>query len=263
MLTRLDLISRLGLNGYLMKRTLFLFSATLLLCAGCVKKIAEPVSTPSTPAVAATPTAASTVAASSATPGALSALYRLDLSTVGELPAGVGKTADQKGRPESALSFSGESTKLELPWDINVEKHPQVTITAWARFMGNPEDKAQFQVVSSDDGDFDRSVGLDGRAGEWGWSAFAGQGGVIGGLPVKSGEWVFLAVTYDQEGDASQLTVGEESVPAKEGQLGKGHPFVWIGGNPSFGEHFVGDIAHVQVFDRVLTPEEIATVRDQ
>lgn len=265
MLVKLDLDSGIVLNWEPMKRTFFLFfSVTLLLWSGCDRKPSDPASSTFTPTVAGTPLAAATATpAMVAKPGALSPLYGLDLSALSELPNGVSRTTDQKGQADAALSFSGEGTRIELPWDINAEKHPQLTITAWARFTGNPEEKPQLQVVSSDDGGYDRSVGLDARAGEWGWSAFAGEGAVMGGLSVKSNEWVFLAVTYDQTADASQLTVGKETAPVKKGPLGKGHPFVWIGGNPSYGEHFVGDIAHVQIFDRVLTPEQLATVRQE
>ena len=227
----------------------FLVLSLLLLVAGCSKP--GTVSTSSSPVPVA------------ATPGGLSSVYSLDLSSLTELPEGITKIADQKGRPDQALAFSGAATKLEMPWDINAEKHPQLTMTAWARFTGNPEDKAQLQVISQDDGGYDRSIGLDARAGEWGWSAFAGEAEVVGGVPVKPNEWVFLAATYDQVSGRTQLAVGDTAVPAKEGPLGAGHAFVWIGGNPSFAEHFVGDIAHVQIFDRVLTNEELKTVREQ
>ncbi len=242
--------------------------SSLVLLAGCIKTDpAPPTGLPATTATTAptvsSPPVATGSPTASITPGVLQATYSLNIATLTELPDGVGKVADQKGRTDQALAFSGETTKIEVPWDINAEKHPQLTITVWARFTGNIEDKAQFQVVSSDDGEFDRSVGLDARAGEWGWSAFAGEGEVMGGVSVQPNEWTFLAVTYDQTQGRSQLSVGENTVEAKEGALGAGHPFVWIGGNPSFGEHFVGDIAHVQIFNRVLTPEELRSVRDQ
>lgn len=243
-----------------------LFSLGLL--AGCVKTDPAPATGTPTSGLSAAPTASSPSAATSspaasATPNVLQAAYSLDIATLTELPEGVSKVADQKGRAEQALAFSGELTKVEVPWNINAEKHPQLTITAWGRFTGNIEDRAQFQVVSCDDGGYDRGVGLDARAGEWGWSAFAGEGEVMGGIPVQPNEWTFLAVTYDQAQNRSQLTVGETAVEAKKGALGTAHPFVWIGGNPSFGEHFIGDIAHVQIFNRVLTPEELKSVRDQ
>lgn len=239
---------------------------SLFLLAGCSKSDQGGATASPAPAVG-TPSVIATSPAATGTPPlsseVLKSAYSLDVSSLTELPEGITKVADQKGRADQALAFSGATTKLEMPWDINAERHSQLTITAWARFTGNPEDKAQFQVVSQDDGGYDRSIGIDTRAGEWGWSAFAGEGEVMGGIPVVPNEWVFLAVAYDQGKRSSQLTVGESAVPAREGSLGAGHAFVWIGGNPSFGEHFVGDIAHVQVFDRVLTDEELKTVREQ
>ena len=246
------------------KLSVCLLSALLL--SGCVKQ-EPPVasSSPATPAAVSTPVGAtSTPAESRGSESALSPILSLDLASSAELPAGITKVADQKGRDGQALAFTGESSKIEVPWDISVEKFPKLTITAWARFTGDPEGKGQFQIVSHDNGEFDRSLGIDSRAGEWGWSAFAGSAGVIGGLPIVANEWVFLAVSYDETEGVSRLTVGDATTPAKEAShLGAGQPFVWIGGNPSFGEHFVGDIAHVQVFDRVLTDEELKAVREQ
>lgn len=247
---------------------IFVSVLSFLLLSGCNKPNVESGATvTSTPAVVATAgetTSTPPAVATSETPSsqAIPATYSLDPSTA-ELTDGITKVADQKGRADQGLAFTGEGTKLELPWDINTEKYPQLTITAWARFTGNVEERAQYQVVSHDDGNFDRGLGIDARAGEWGWSAFAGDAGVIGGVPLVANEWVFLAITYDQEGGASRLTVRDTQLSPIESKLGTGHPHVWIGGNPSFGEHFVGDIAHVQIFDRVLTDDEIKAVKDQ
>lgn len=212
------------------------------------------------PAGIATPLAVSATGSPSAKPAAT---YSLDPESLRELPAGVTRVADQKGRPGQAFAFSGQMSKIEVPWDINPEKSPRITITAWARFTGNPEEQGLYQVISHDNGDYDRSLGIDTRAGSWGWSAFAGDAFVIGGVPVTPNEWTFLSASYDQTAKTAQMTAGGTVVPAKTSVLGKGHPHLWIGGNPSFAEHFIGEIAHVQIFDRILTPEELRLVENQ
>lgn len=241
-------------------KALLILWSTLLLSA-CMRQGSPAAS----PTVQASSVSQTPVPIGSTSPGVrLNPTFSLDLTSLSELPVGITKIADQKGRADEALAFNGEATKVQLPWDINVEKYPKLTITAWARFTGEPEEKPQFQVVSHDDGGFDRSLGIDARSGEWGWSAFAGDANVIGGIPIRPKEWVFLAVSYDESAGESRLTVDDAVVLAKEeSHLGSGHPFVWIGGNPGFGEHFVGDIAHVQVYDRVLTDEELKSVREQ
>lgn len=246
-----------------MKMLSILLSLTALLTSGCTKPPATSPPIPITTTASASPLAPASLASPVSTPGVIAPLYSLDPSALSDLPVGIKKVADQKGRSDQALAFDGKDTKIELPWDISAEKHPQLTIAAWARFTGDPLATPQYQVISSDDGDYDRSLGLDGRAGQWGWSAFAGEGGVMGGLPVQPGDWIFLAVTYDQTSSTSQLTVGNQKAPEAKGAIGKSHPFIWIGGNPSFGEYFIGDIAHVEIFDRILSAEEIARIREQ
>lgn len=191
-------------------------------------------------------------------------LYSLDdVIADASLPIGVTTTADQKGRAGQALAFTGKQTYLQLPWDINPDPHPLLTITAWARYRGPADFLGQAQVVSHDDGDYDRSIGLDARGGKWGWSSFAGSAEVIGGAQVKVGEWIFLVVSYDQTAGRVVLEARGTSFPVAKGKLGPGHPFVWLGGNPSFGEPFIGDIAHVRIFNRILTSAELRAVQSE
>ena len=101
--------------------------------------------------------------------------------------------------------------------------------------------------MSHDNGSYDRGMGMDARAGQWGWSAFAGTDQVIGGAPVRQNEWTFLAVTVIKQPKTTKLWVGDAEFTAQTSEMGEGHEFLWIGGNPSYGEHFVGDIANVKI----------------
>lgn len=181
----------------------------------------------------------------------------------GSLPEGVTPTADQKQRPNQALAFSGEKSKVQVPVDLSASAHPKLTITAWVRFRDDLGSTPQMQAVSQDDGDFDRGFGVDDRAGRWGWSAFGGTAGVFGGAPVKAEEWTFLAVIYDQLNKQASLLVNDQTFEVTEADLGSGQSFFWLGGNPAADEFFLGDIAHLRVDGRVLTPEQLMTIKER
>ena len=188
------------------------------------------------------------------------------LATTGDFKAAklkaeeIALTTDHKGQADSAFQFKGDKG-ITVPFNLNPEAMPQCTLVTWARYTG--EDKGVQQVVSHDDGGYDRSLGLDDRGGEWGWSCFTGSQGVLGGFPVTPGEWTFLAVSYDQPGKKTTLYVNGEKKEAVEAELGAGQEQVSLGTNPSYGEYFQGDVEPVMVFDRVLTEEEIQALQKQ
>lgn len=170
----------------------------------------------------------------------------------------VSLTADHKGQADSAFQFKGDKG-LTVPFNLNPEAMPQCTLVTWARYTG--ENRGVQQVISHDDGGYDRSLGLDDRGGEWGWSCFTGNQGVLGGFTVKPGEWTFLAVTYDESSHTTTLYVDGEKKEATDAQLGAGQETMSLGSNPSYGEYFEGDVEPVMVFDRVLTEEEIKALQ--
>jgi hypothetical protein len=121
------------------------------------------------------------------------------------------------------------------------------------------------QVISHDNGGYDRSLGLDWRQGydgstTQGWSAFAGGGGVLNSGSATSGAWTFLAVVYDQAAWSVTLYVNNSSFPMT-GLLGDGWEYTLIGSNPSFGEYFSGVIDNVFFFDEALTAAQIENIR--
>ena len=195
-----------------------------------------------------TPSATSTTPAAAATPSAPT-----PTTTLGELKAEeVTLTADHRGNPNSAFQFKGDQG-LPVEFNLNPDALPQCTLVTWARYTGEPGGVQQ--VISHDDGGYDRSLGLDDRGGQWGWSCFAGNQGVLGGFPVRTGEWTFLAVVYD--GNKTTLYAGEQKAEVADAQLGSGQETLNLGANPSYGEYFTGDVEPVMVFDRALTEEEV------
>jgi len=161
-------------------------------------------------------------------------------------------TTDRSGSPDSAYIFNGLSDSISIPVNINPSALPKVTMTAWVR--ADSEDPIR-QVISHDNAGFDRSLGIDFRGGGNGWSAFSGTGGVLGFQPVIIGEWVFLAVVYDQAAGNIKLYVNDIMME-KQGMLNEGLNTLLIGSNPAFGEYFSGAIDEVRIYSRTLTTSE-------
>jgi len=168
---------------------------------------------------------------------------------------GVTRTQNRFGEPNQALAFSGQGSYLKLDIDINPSVHPNLTLALWVRHTG-ADNNGISQVISHDDGDFDRSIGIDHRTGTWGWSAFAGpEQQVIGGATVDGG-WNFLAAVYEQASSKMTFYVNTQKLesPASHGE---GHPFLYLGSNPSFLENFEGDIDDFYIYERALSEQEM------
>lgn len=210
----------------------------------------------------ATPTASDTPAQANTMPGEGEAAPKVQL---GDLSAtfseGVTLTADHTGKEKSAFSFSGDKSGIESQVNINPEAMPVCTLVTWAKFKGDPAAEETEQVVSHDDGGYDRSMGLDGRSGRWGWSTFVGNQAVAGGIPVVPEQWTFLAVIYNQPQRTVTFYAGDQKVEVADVDMGSGLDTTSVGTNPSYGEHFVGDVEPVKVYDRALSDEEIAKLR--
>jgi hypothetical protein len=161
------------------------------------------------------------------------------------------------GKSGQALHFDGKNTYVSAPVNINPDKMPQMTMTAWARCDRAPSSKET--VISHDPGGYRRTLCIDDRGGGLGWSAFSGSGGVLGYTPVTVGEWVFLAAVYDQNAGKVWLYVNDKSYH-EDGTLSAGWDYINIGRNPSFGDYFSGDIDEVRIYNHALSASEIATL---
>ncbi|MBN1191089.1 MAG: hypothetical protein JXA46_15135 [Dehalococcoidales bacterium] len=162
-----------------------------------------------------------------------------------------------EGFSGQALSFDGKDDYVSAPVNINPGVMPQMTMTAWVRAKN---DSPSRQVISHDNGSYDRSIGIDYRGGGTGWSCFSGSGSVLGYEKVVLGEWVFIATVYDQTAAKVRLYVNE-ATHEETGTLGSGWDYINIGRNPSFGEYFAGDIDDVRIYDRALSADEVDSIR--
>lgn len=156
-----------------------------------------------------------------------------------------------------AYSFNGTSDYIYADININPSVRPQLTMGAWVVATSGTPIR---QVISHDDGGYDRSLGIDSRGGGTGWSAFSGNGAVLGSVPVGLDQWTFVAVVYDQAAGSVLLYV-DGATRTETGTEYSGWNYIRIGSNPSFGEYFKGVIDDVFIFDTALTPAQLDALR--
>ena len=168
------------------------------------------------------------------------------------------------------MSFNGVDQYIDVPLDINPSKLPQLTIGAWARVPSGTTPAIR-QIISHDDGGWDRGIGTDVRgnldgAGDttFRWTGFTGNGMFGNTTPIDGTEdfWVFMAAVYDQAADSTTLYVGDDQSFSGQHAFGSGMPALRIGSNPGFGEFWLGDIDNVFLFDEALSPERIGLIRE-
>jgi len=155
-------------------------------------------------------------------------------------------------------SFNGLNDYLTVALDVNPSAMPAMTWGAWVA----PTDASPIrQVLSHDNGGFDRSIGIDSRgAAGTGFAAFNGVGvSRVGGEPAL-GSWTFLAARYDQSSGAMTFWVNDASVSLTS-NFGSGNSFLRIASNPAFVEYFAGSIDNVFIFDQALSDSQIASIR--
>lgn len=180
------------------------------------------------------------------------------------------------GQPQFGTGHTGKGIVLDnedflrVPLDVTQNALPRMSWGAWV----NPsrvyiEDGYSLQVLCTDDknpADFDRSLTADPRdsGDKIQWAAFRGdQPAGVGstGVDAKADTWTFIAATYDDATSTMTLYVNDTQRRMAT-NFTSGHEFFDIGHNPGFGEFFDGTIDDVFVFNRTLSGNEIASIRD-
>ena len=172
----------------------------------------------------------------------------------------------------TAAVFAGATTSfINLPIDLNTSVVPQMTWGAWVQPTAlAPSNR---EILSTDDGGFDRVLTIDSRNGTAGgnplqFSAFRGGPGVMRSstaVPPAIGNWRFVAGTYDQALGQADLFVDEGGALVKDTNstaIGASHNFVRVGmhagGAP---EPFAGAIDNVFIFSDVLSDAQLEQIR--
>ena len=181
-------------------------------------------------------------------------------------------TAYATGGPVDGLGYlqfgRPAASYIQTPLSIDPEDVPKLTMGAWAQIHGDTAEGIR-QLLTHDDGGWDRSLGTDVRGvydgggdTRYRWTGFTGSGPLghtmaFGGW---EGEWIFLAAVYDQDDRTMTLYMDDMSytVPTSFGPSAR---HLKIGGNPVWGEYWEGDIDNVFVFDQALSAAEIEAIR--
>jgi hypothetical protein len=190
--------------------------------------------------------------------------------------SGHGKTAHDSGAPSyvAGAPFGGKALALDgsghaivaAPLNISPAALPQLTMGVWvnARSVATP----QYGIISNDNNDYDRTLGIDSRPAKTGvvWSAFIG-GGVVGTIPVVTNKWYFLAVSFDQKSSpnayAFYVNDGSKTIMitgVDYFDTDSHTDAVSIGRNPSFDSSFNGEVANAFFYAGILTKKQIAAI---
>ncbi len=173
------------------------------------------------------------------------------------------------GYEGGAYYFDGTGAHIDLPVNVNPSVMPRATMGAWVR-AASLSSRLPAQVLSHDDGAWDRSITLDPRRPD-GWtppasdyrvSAFTG-GGLLQGPVAEAGAWIFVAAVYDAHAGSVTL-YADGTVTGTYGLPAEGLDFLRVGANPAgapSGEPFHGWIDNVFVVNRALSANEIAAIR--
>jgi parallel beta-helix repeat protein len=155
------------------------------------------------------------------------------------------------GEVGHAFSFDGVTNYVGTSLDVQPSAMPSTTWEAWV-FPTQPGGRQQ--ILSDDDGGFDRSVMVEGNS----FGVFTG-GGVWSPANITFSQWQHIAVVFTPTNIAFYKNgVGSLFGFAPSGQLSGSK--LQIGRNPGFGEFFKGLIDEVSIYNRALTPDEIQTI---
>lgn len=190
------------------------------------------------------------------------AFYPFDTSTGNGTVSGATHSPDHSG----SYAFDGVNDFIDLPVSVNPSLRSAVTIGAWMKVASFPADSTKLpaQVLSHDDGGYDRSIALDTRGavdGQHHVSAFTGTG-VLAGSVVDTAAWHFVVAVYTSS--SVTLYVNGATPVTAPASSGAGVDYLRVGGNPAgslSGEPFHGGIDNIFVYDRALSSTEVAQIR--
>ncbi len=211
---------------------------------------------------------------------ALLGFYPFDGADPKQDASGQSKTLESAGADPSKVSGAGVegdaagfngAQRWIAPLDINPDTYPQFTMGAWVKTVNLAPGLRK--VLGSDDGGWDRTIGLDDRNGPFRYGAFTGSGISLGTPgPVSTNNWTFFAATYDR--DTAEMTVYVDldsttqeplnGAVTSDANFGPGATTVSIGsvGPAGNGEGWEGLIDNVFFYDEVLSADRLTAIRN-
>lgn len=180
----------------------------------------------------------------------------------GTVHAGAGTGLSHDGSTALALSAVSGTSGIETPIDINVTAMPTMSMGAWV-YAYNIGQGPGGKVLSHDNGQYGRTIGIDSRGDDAGydWTAFGGPTTQVVDAVDRAdplGTWVHLAVVYNGANSGlyingmldSSFSDTTSTVPGLTAGL-------FIGTNNYYNEDFVGLVDDVFVFDQALTEAQV------
>ncbi|MGZ5493796.1 MAG: hypothetical protein ACXW3E_10125 [Thermoanaerobaculia bacterium] len=159
----------------------------------------------------------------------------------------------------AVVRFDGWQNMMQTNIDIGPGRMPEATIIAV--FNSKTESPALRKLYGDDNGGYDRAVGLDNRGGDKNYVVFAGKG-VTGYFNLKAHENYITSDQYTMatfNGWVNGAAV-QKDVPA---EWGDALPNLYIGGTGTvYNEPWMGDLAEIIVYARLLTEKERIQVED-
>jgi hypothetical protein len=202
------------------------------------------------------------------------ALYTFDDGTAadvtgngndGTILGGFGLGTSFNGSNAGAFSALGGTSGIDTSININKSAMASMSMGAWVFATANglgPGGK----ILSHDNGNFGRTLGLDNRGDSPGtdFAAFGGPGvAVVDANDPASplGQWVHLAVVYDGANSGLYINGVLDSSFVDNTTTAPGLTAgLFIGTNNYFNEDFVGLMDDVFVFDRALSASEVSQI---
>ena len=165
------------------------------------------------------------------------------------------------GKP--AVHFDGGTNILEANLNIDPAASPQLTvISVFTSDTDAPTPPRK--LYGADDGGYDRAAGLDNRADPFNYTVFGGNADVIGIFKLAANTPYLTVDSYDQT--KKMLNVWVNGAPAKQNQQidhGASLDKFYIGGSGTvYHEPWLGNVAEMLVYRRILTDDERKKVED-
>ena len=165
----------------------------------------------------------------------------------------------------SAITFAGDDagTKndfVTVPIDTSIENSPKETFGAWFLVSSGASTCCIRGLISSDDGGFDPTLDIDTRNGGFQYTAFVGSGPVSNGT-ANTGQWIFVAVSYDNTAQTYIFQVGNSQVTGTTAFDGNGvEGTTYIGINPNFDFEFNGEVADAFFYNTALSASQLNAI---
>ena len=167
------------------------------------------------------------------------------------------------GKYGGALSFNGSSNLVSVPDSNSLDLTSGMTLEAWVK----PTTLGAFKTVVLKEAPGDLSYGMY-ASSAYGGSGVSRPSAWIAGTDVgattalPTGAWSHLAATYDRTSFKLYINGTQVASKAFTGAITPSTGALKIGGNSIWGEYFNGQIDEIRVYNRALSPSEIAADRD-